>query len=93
MRSIFFSSVAHELRTPLNSILPIIRLIFELIKSKTLTIEKLVEYLSIIQSSSTHLYNVVEDALDVSRLENNKFKLNMVNFKIRDACKEVQDIM
>jgi len=76
MRSNFFSSIAHELRTPLNSIIPIIRLILEklMTSSRYLTQDiKINTLLKVILNSSLHLQNVIEDALDISRLENNKF--------------------
>ena len=78
----FFSSVAHELRTPLNSVIPIIRLILELLSKNIINKDKLVELLNIALSSSLHLQNVVEDALDVTRLENNQFQINKANFDV-----------
>ena len=71
MRASLFSSVAHELRTPLNSIIPILKIIFESLA--TIDKEKLKKYLRIVLNSSIHLSNVIEDALDMSRLENGKF--------------------
>lgn len=71
MKSIFFSSVAHELRTPLNSIIPIIKMI--LMAFENVLDDKIKKYLTIIHNSAIHLQNVIEDALDMSRLENNKF--------------------
>jgi signal transduction histidine kinase len=71
MRASLFSSIAHELRTPLNSIIPILKMIFE---SLPITdIDRLLKYLRLILNSAYHLQNVIEDALDMSRLENGKF--------------------
>jgi signal transduction histidine kinase len=53
-------------------------------------IEKLV---LIAQNSALHLESVIEDALDISRLENNKFTLFYDSFDIRAVCNEVADIM
>ncbi len=66
----FFSSVAHELRTPLNSIIPITQMLLSLLKGK---VE--LNYLRIIYNSSLHLQNVIEDALDLSRIENKQFEM------------------
>lgn len=69
-RSRFFSSVAHELRTPLNSILPLANRI------KETTFDTSIKgYAEVIINSSNHLSNVIEDALDLSRIENNKFQI------------------
>jgi signal transduction histidine kinase len=78
MKSIFFSSVAHELRTPLNSIIPIIKMI--IMAYDNVLDDKIKKYLTIIHNSAIHLQNVIEDALDMSRLENNKFYLYLQDF-------------
>ena len=50
-------------------------------------------YMQIIYNSSMHLLNVIEDALDMSRIENKKFFIQLEFMDIRDAVKEVTDIM
>lgn len=54
---------------------------------------RIVNYLNIILNSALHLQNVIEDALDMSRLENNKFSIFKEVFEIRVAVQEVCDIM
>ncbi|TNV85156.1 hypothetical protein FGO68_gene10112 [Halteria grandinella] len=96
MRATFFSSVAHELRTPLNSIIPILRLILQILPSINLSNaphQKIVNYIKIILNSSLHLESLIEDALDISRIENNNFSLYMEMFNLRDAIGEIRDIM
>jgi len=96
MKATFFSSVAHELRTPLNSIIPMLKLILDTIIpcfNNILEVEKLTKLLKIILNSSIHLQNVIEDALDLSRLENNNFTLNKQDFNLRRSINEVVDIM
>ena len=70
-RSKFFAQVAHELRTPLNSIIPILRMILD-VYGDVLS-DRIKGLLKIILNSAIHLSNVIEDALDLSRLENNNF--------------------
>lgn len=91
MRSMFFSSVAHELRTPLNSIIPILRMMLELMKDEMSP--KAYNYLKVILNSSLHLETVIEDALDMSRLENNKFSIFKQRFNIKEVVEEVCEIM
>jgi two-component system, cell cycle sensor histidine kinase DivJ len=71
MKDLYFQSVAHELRAPLNSILPIVRLIIDLYSSKLDA--RFVNYLQIIHNSSLYLNNMIEDALDMCRIENLSF--------------------
>ena len=49
--------------------------------------------IKIITNSAYHLQSVIEDALDMSRIENNKFEINYDKFNIRQVIKEVEDIM
>lgn len=69
MRSLFFSSVAHELKTPLNAIIPILKMMIDSM-GDVLPFRAL-NYLKIILNSALHLECVVEDSLEMSRLENN----------------------
>jgi signal transduction histidine kinase len=87
MRAMFFSSIAHELRTPLNSIIPMIKMILSNFLSSI--DDRVSNFLKIILNSSLHLQNVIEDALDMSRIENNKFTIFKEIFDIEEAVKEV----
>lgn len=89
MRAIFFSQIAHELRTPLNSIIPLLKLLMESLSPGT----RAREYADIILSSAYHLENVIDDALDMSRLENNKFSIFKELISIRETVEEVCSIM
>jgi signal transduction histidine kinase len=91
MKDLYFTSMAHELKTPLNSILPIVRLIIDLYSSKLDS--RLMNYLQIIHNSSLHLKILIEDALDLCRLENRTFLVSLTPFNFRRALKEVSDIM
>lgn len=88
IRSTFFSSVAHELRTPLNSIIPILKMILDQADLTGLG-KRIRDLLKVVLNSSLHLQNVIEDALDLSRLENNKFQLVKDYFDIRSTLDEV----
>jgi signal transduction histidine kinase len=96
IRSQFFAAVAHELRTPLNSIIPVLKMILERLTSGSFDpsyLPRLIQSLTIIRNSSIHLHNVVEDFLDINRLENNRFEIFKEMFSLRDAIKEVYEIM
>lgn len=59
----------------------------------TINADKLSTFLGVVLNSSMHLQSVIEDALDISRLENNKFTLYKEIFDIRNAVNEVCEIM
>jgi signal transduction histidine kinase len=93
LRSHFFTSVAHELRTPLNSIIPVIKMIIALIQENKLTKEKGTELLTLVLHSAMHLSSLIEDALDISRLENNKFQLFNEIFNFRNIIEEIRSLL
>jgi two-component system sensor histidine kinase/response regulator len=80
IRSLFFSSVAHELRTPLNTIIPMAGCLYPHVNT-----DKGRFLLKIITNASKHLQHVVEDALDMSRIENNKFQINLEKFNLKEV--------
>eukprot|EP00347_Sterkiella_histriomuscorum_P005611 403355932 len=88
LRNRFFSQISHELRTPLNSIIPLT----QRLKNHPNDPKK-DQYISIILNSSLHLENLVEDALDMSRLENNKFVINRDYFDVRLTVQQTIEIM
>eukprot|EP00347_Sterkiella_histriomuscorum_P017399 403349526 len=88
LRNRFFSQISHELRTPLNSIIPLT----QRLKSHP-DDPKRDQFISIILNSSLHLENLVEDALDMSRLENNKFVINRDYFDVGLSVQQICEIM
>ena len=93
VRSKFLSQVAHELRTPMNAIIPILRMILLMLSQMKNVPENIMKYILIVQSSALHLYSIIEDCLEISRLENNKFKIYNEMFDVRGAINEVGEIM
>ena len=68
MRSIFFASVAHELRTPLNTIIPLSNKLMRLVNDP-----HSLKLVKVVRNTSMYLQNLIEDALDMSRLDSGKF--------------------
>ena len=66
----------------MNSIIPILRLVLEQMASYSPN-EKVKMFINIALNSSIHLQNVIEDALDITRLENNKFQIFKDVFNVR----------
>ena len=73
-KSRFLANVSHELRTPLNAILGF----SELLQSdamQSMPKERSDEYVGLIHSSATHLLNVLNDILDMSKIEAGKYEI------------------
>ncbi|GHS87692.1 hypothetical protein AGMMS49957_08010 [Synergistales bacterium] len=84
----FLSRMSHEIRTPMNAIIGMVA-----IAKKTAKDAKIIRALSEIDSASTHLLGILNDVLDISKIESGKFTLFAEPFRLRSAMKEVVDIM
>ncbi len=71
----FLSNMSHELRTPLNSING-----FAAILQRTIVDDKHLSYLQNIKDSSDHLIGLINDILDLSKLQSGKFTIDYHNF-------------
>ncbi|MCW7460861.1 ATP-binding protein [Leptospira limi] len=79
----FLASMSHEIRTPLNAILGMADTLAE-----TNLSEEQVEYLTVLRNSGKALYNIINDILDLSRIESGKLEIESIEFSIRDLLKE-----
>jgi len=82
-KSEFLANMSHELRTPLNSILLLSRLLSDN-NHKHLNSEE-VEYAKVIQSSGNGLLNLINEILDLTKIETGKMDLELEDIKIKDV--------
>ncbi len=78
-KSTFLANMSHELRTPLNAILGFARLLSQ---DTLLTPRQRAEYLGIIQHSGEHLHTLINDVLDMSKVEAGRATLNEASFDL-----------
>ncbi len=87
-KGIFLANMSHEIRTPMNSVLSFIELAQRL-PGKTLKMEN---YLSKIKVSSQSLLRIINDILDLSKIEAGKLKLEQINFDIGVVASNIREI-
>ena len=74
-KSLFLSSMSHELRTPLNSILGFSQILME--EKKIPDMEKRLDYINKIYRSGRHLLRLINDILDLAKIESGKMDLSI----------------
>ncbi|MBE7383438.1 MAG: PAS domain S-box protein [Leptolyngbya sp. SIO1E4] len=88
-KSIFLANMSHELRTPLNAILGFSQL---MTRDGQLS-SKHLEALRIINTSGEHLLTLINDILEMSKIEAGRITLNPVNFSLPQLLNTVSDML
>lgn len=83
----FLATMSHELRTPLSSIIGF----SELLNNATLT-DKQKKWIDNIHGSGKHLLNLLNDVLELAKIEAGKMQVRVEDFNIRDLCEGVISI-
>ncbi|MBF0336813.1 MAG: response regulator [Nitrospirae bacterium] len=81
VKATFLANMSHEIRTPMNAIIGFVEL---LIDSSSLTVTETKRYLSIIMNSAHTLLGLINDILDISKLESGKMTMELRPFNLSD---------
>lgn len=88
-RAEFLSRMSHEIRTPMNAVIGLT----QLARQSSDLEPKVEEYLEEIQSTSQFLLSLVNDILDMSKIENSKMVLNLAPLNLRNILEQVESMM
>lgn len=91
MKSQFLAHMSHELRTPLNAVIGF----SEILEDRTFgeLNEKQLRYVSNILTSSRHLLDLINDILDLAKVESGKLELALEEFVLQDCLSQVTDVV
>ena len=87
LKSEFLATMSHELRTHLNSITGFVSMILQGISGEINEEQR--KQLSMVHSSSVHLLNLINDILDISKIEAGRMSFSKERFNIKDVISEV----
>ena len=88
-KSTFLSNMSHDIRTPMNAIIGFTTLASANVGNE----EKVKDYLSKILSSSNHLLSLINDVLDMSRIESGKIHLEETEVNLSDILHDLKTIV
>lgn len=85
LKSAFLANMSHEIRTPMNSIIGF----SSLLEDKDLTDEMRRQFVGHIQTSGDHLLNLINDIIDLSKIEANQLKVNYSECYLNQLLEEI----
>ena len=88
VKSTFLANMSHEIRTPLNSIIGF----SELLTNNSDIDESAKKYSSIIEESAKSLLTIINDILDISKIESGNFDINIKQMNIHEVCRNVFEL-
>lgn len=91
LKTQFLSTISHELRTPLNSIIGYTQLMLDGVEGELMEGQK--EDLERIEKNAKHLLQLINDILDLSKIEAGKMQLNIEKVDLEDIINQVLTIV
>ena len=85
LKSAFLANMSHEIRTPMNGILGFATLL----KKPALSDEKQLKYIKAIEQSGRRMLNIINDIIDISRIEAGQTELNLESVEINEVIDEL----
>ncbi|MBF0227092.1 MAG: response regulator [Desulfobacterales bacterium] len=87
-KSEFLAKMSHEIRTPMNAVIGMTDILLNVTNT-----EPQLKYLNIIKTSADNLIAIINDILDISKIESGKMRLEKINFNLNFVVDEISKIL
>lgn len=91
LKTVFLSNMSHELRTPLNSVIALSGVLSRKLVNQIP--EEEYSYLSVIKRNGKHLLSLINDILDISRIESGREEIIINEFNVNGLVSELVDML
>ncbi len=88
LKSAFLANMSHEIRTPMNGIIGF----SDMLANPNLKKEKQIQFIKIIQDCSNQLLTLIDDLIDIAKIESNQIKINISPTCLNDVLFEVYSL-
>jgi len=85
LKSAFLANMSHEIRTPMNGILGFA----ELLDDASVPPDEKHRFINIIKTNGQHLLSIINDIIDISKIDSNQLKITNVNFNLNHLLDEL----
>ncbi|MCF8392035.1 MAG: response regulator [Bacteroidales bacterium] len=85
LKTAFLSNMSHEIRTPMNSIIGF----SSLLENPSISLEKRLKYTSFINKNGKSLLHIIDDILDIAKIESNQLRIKKSNGSLRELMNTV----
>jgi len=85
LKSAFLANMSHEIRTPMNGILGFA----ELLKDPNLSGDEQLDYIKIIEKSGAHMLNIINDIVDISKIEAGLMKIDLHYYNVNEQIEYI----
>jgi hypothetical protein len=89
IKSLFLANMSHEIRTPLNAILGFV----DLLKDTSLTARERLQYLGIIERTGFNLATIINDILDISKVEAGKLEIEATTGSLTQLINDLRFLL
>ncbi len=86
LKSAFLANISHEIRTPMNGIIGF----SGLLKEENLSYENRIQYLNIITKSGEQLLHIIDDIIDISKIESNQIKIKFTEVNLNELIADLK---